>query len=147
MSLNELLYDNVNLDVSQSYAFECGLILKHPLQELDRLYRTKLLDHSFDNFGVSNATIYVSYCHGKLPYTKAPFHALVSCVPKDERTWRLWIIKFQELFVLLLGMYLQLLRNLALLVYRLAPQLHAICRHRGCGVSFFSSFVVVVNST
>ena len=31
MSLNELLYDNVNLDVSQSYAFECGLILKHPL--------------------------------------------------------------------------------------------------------------------
>ena len=95
MSLNELLYDNVNLDVSQSYAFECDLILKHPLQELDRLYRTKLLDHSFDNFGVSNATIYVSYCHGKLPYTKAPFHALVSCVPKDERTWRLWTIKFQ----------------------------------------------------
>jgi hypothetical protein len=63
MSLNELLYDNVNLDVSQSCAIECGLILKHPLQELDRLYRTKLLDHSFDNFGVSNATIYESNFH------------------------------------------------------------------------------------
>ena len=88
MSLNELLYDNVNLDVSQSCAFECDLILKHPLQELDRLYRTKLLDHSFDNFGVSNATIYVSYCHEYLPYTLAPFHARLSCVPRrDERTW------------------------------------------------------------
>ena len=147
MSLNELLYVSDNVVVFQTYAFECDLFLKPPLQKLDRLYRTKLLYHSFNNFGVSNATIYVSYCHGKLPYTKAPFHALVSCVPKDERTWRLWIIKFQELFVLLLGMYLQLSRNLALLVYRLAPQLHAICRHRGCGVSFFSSFVVVVNST
>ena len=147
MSLNELLCVNDNLVVFLSCAFVCDLILKPPLQELDRLYQTKLICHSFDNFGVSNATIYVSYCHGKLPYTKAPFHALVSCVQKDERTWRLWIIKFQELFVLLLGMYLQLLRNLALLVYRLAPQLHAICRHRGCGVSFFSSFMVVVNST
>ena len=88
MSLNELLYDNVNLVVSQSCAFVCDLILKPPLQELDRLYQTKLICHSFDNFGVSNATIYVSYCHGNLHIPKPRSMLESSCVPKDERTWR-----------------------------------------------------------
>jgi hypothetical protein len=107
MSLNELLYDNVNLDVSQSCAIECGLILKHPLQELDRLYRTKLLDHSFDNFGVSNATIYESNFHCVISIYLSPVPCLGVMRPRrDERTWRLWIIICQELFVLLLGMYL-----------------------------------------
>ena len=49
MSLNELLYVSDNVVVFQTYAFECDLILKPPLQELDRLYRTKLLYHSFNN--------------------------------------------------------------------------------------------------
>ena len=42
MSLNELLYVSDNVVVFQTYAFECDLFLKPPLQKLDRLYRTKL---------------------------------------------------------------------------------------------------------
>jgi len=102
MSLNELLCDNVNLVVFQSCAIECGLILKHLLQELDRLYRTKLLDHSFNNFGVSNATIYESNFHCVISIYLSPVPCLGVMRPvRDERTWRWWIIGCRELFGLL----------------------------------------------